>query len=70
MIAWRDHLAAYASLESAYLLQSCGGSLIFLRIFLDQLVQVVLRNILDDCDDVFMLRAAELFVSQPEAERA
>jgi len=59
MIAWRDHLAAYASLESAYL-AIVRLQLKFPRIFLDQLVQVILRNILDDCDDVFMLRAAEL----------
>jgi Family of unknown function (DUF6352) len=60
MIAWRDHLAGYASLESAYL-AIVRLQLKFPRIFLDQLVQVILRNILDDCDDVFMLRAAELF---------
>jgi hypothetical protein len=59
MIAWRDHLAAYASLESAYL-AIVRLQLKFPRIFLDQLVQVILRSILDDCDDVFMLRAAEL----------
>jgi hypothetical protein len=59
MIAWRDHLAAYTSLESAYL-AIVRLQLKFPRIFLDQLVQVILRNILDDCDDVFMLRAAEL----------
>jgi hypothetical protein len=60
MIAWRDHLVAYASLESAYL-AIVRLQLKFPRIFIDQLVQVILRNILDDCDDVFMLRAAELF---------
>ena len=59
MIAWRDHLAAYASLESAYL-AIVRLKIKFPRIFLDQLVQVILRNILDDCDDVFVLRAAEL----------
>jgi hypothetical protein len=30
-------------------------------LFIDQLVHVILRNLLDRCDDVFMLRAAELF---------
>src|SRR5207302_9036133 len=30
-------------------------------LFIDQLVQVILRNVLDDCDDPFMLRAGELF---------
>jgi hypothetical protein len=59
MIAWRDHLIEHATLESAYL-AIVRLQLKFPRIFLDQLVQVILRNILDDCADVFMLRAAEL----------
>jgi hypothetical protein len=59
MVAWRDHLAGYETLESAYL-AIVRQELRFPRLFLDQLVQVILRNILDDCDDVFVLRAAEL----------
>src|SRR5258708_8538614 len=59
MIAWRDHLVGQATLESAYL-AIVRHQLNFPRIFLDQLAQVILRNILDDCDDVFVLRAAEL----------
>jgi len=59
MIAWRDHLVEYATLESAYL-AIVRHERKFPRIFLDQLVQVILRNILDDCEDVFVLRAAEL----------
>jgi hypothetical protein len=59
MIDWRDHLAGYATLESAYL-EIVRRERKFPRIFLDQLVQVILRNILDDCEDVFVLRAAEL----------
>jgi hypothetical protein len=60
MIDWRDHLTAYATLESAYL-AIVRHERNFPRIFLDQLVQVILRNILDDCEDAFVLRAAELF---------
>ena len=30
-------------------------------LFVNQLVHVILRNVLDDCEDAFMLRAAELF---------
>ena len=30
-------------------------------LFINQLVQVILRNLLDGCDDPFVLRAAELF---------
>jgi uncharacterized protein DUF6352 len=59
MIEWRDHLLAHATLEAAYL-AIVRHERKFPRMFLDQLVQVILRNILDDCDDVFMLRAAEL----------
>jgi hypothetical protein len=59
MIAWRDHLTGYPTLEAAYL-AIVRDELKFPRIFLDQLVQVILRNIFDDCDDVFVLRAAEL----------
>jgi Family of unknown function (DUF6352) len=59
MISWRDHLVRHATLEAAYL-KIVRHELRFPRIFIDQLVQVILRNILDDCDDVFVLRAAEL----------
>ena len=31
------------------------------HIFINQLVHVILRNALDDCDDPFVLRAAEMF---------
>jgi len=61
LILWRDHLVRHATLEAAYL-QIVRHELKFPRIFLDQLVQVILRNILDDCDDVFVLRAAGRFV--------
>ena len=30
-------------------------------LFIDQLVHAILRNVLDDCDDPYVLRAAELF---------
>ena len=60
MISWRDHLVRHATLEAAYL-GIVRNNLKFPYIFLDQLVQVILRNILNDCDDVFVLRAAELF---------
>jgi Family of unknown function (DUF6352) len=59
LIEWRDHLLGFATLEAAYL-AIVRHERKFPRIFLDQLVQVILRNILDDCADVFVLRAAEL----------
>jgi hypothetical protein len=60
MIAWRDHLVKHRSLEDAYLdIVRCN--IRFPHIFIGQLVQAILRNALDDCDDVFILRAAEMF---------
>jgi hypothetical protein len=59
MIAWRDHLKSHETLEAAYL-DIARGSVRFPQIFIDQLVHVILRNILDDCEDAFVVRAAEL----------
>lgn len=59
-IAWRDHLLSEPSLESAYL-SIVRDRLPFPPLFLDHLVQLILRNALDDCRDAFVLRAAEVF---------
>jgi Family of unknown function (DUF6352) len=60
MLSWREHLARHVTLEAAYL-AIVRRNLKFPHLFLNQLVQVILRNVLDDCEDAFMLRAAELF---------
>ena len=60
MIAWRDHLVKHRTLEAAYL-DMIRRNIKFPHVLIGQLVQVVLRNMLDDCDDVFVLRAAEMF---------
>jgi hypothetical protein len=60
LISWRDHVLSHATLEAAYV-AIVRHDVKFPPIFLDQLVHVMLRNMLDDCDDPFMLRAAELF---------
>ena len=60
MVAFRDHLARHRTLEAAYL-DIVRRNLKFPHIFLNQIVHVILRNVLDDCDDAFVLRAAELF---------
>jgi hypothetical protein len=57
--AWRDHLIRHETIEAAYL-DVIRHPASFPRIFIDQLVQLILRNMLDDCDDAFVLRAAEL----------
>jgi hypothetical protein len=59
-IAWRDHLLSEPSLEAAYL-SIARNRLAFPPLFLDHLVQLILRNALDDCADAFVLRAAESF---------
>ena len=60
MVAFRDHLARHRTLEAAYL-DIVRRNLRFPHIFLNQIVHVILRNVLDGCDDAFTLRAAELF---------
>jgi hypothetical protein len=60
MVAWRDHLARYRTLEAAYL-EIVRCNLKFPPMLIGQLVQAILRNVLDDCADAFILRAAEMF---------
>ena len=60
MIAWRDHLTGHGSLEAAYL-AIVRRNIHFPQVLVGQLVQVILRNALDGCDNVFTLRAAEMF---------
>jgi hypothetical protein len=61
MTAFRDRLVGHKTVEAAYLdlvRRGVGGTP---PLFMNQLVHVILRNLLDGCEDVFMLRAAELF---------
>jgi Family of unknown function (DUF6352) len=60
MIAWRNHLVRYGTLESAYL-EIVRRKFKLPQVFVGQLIQVILRNALDDCTDAFILRAAEMF---------
>lgn len=60
MLAFRDLLTAYRTIEGAYL-AVVRHSIKVPHIFLNQIVHVILRNALDDCDSAFTLRAAELF---------
>src|SRR5262249_17007020 len=61
MVAFRDRLVAHRTIEAAYLDLVRRGVGDTPLLFINQLVHVILRNILDGCDDVVMLRAAELF---------
>ena len=60
LLDWRDHLLAHPTLEAAYVALVRRGFGTTPPLFLNQLVHVVLRNILDGCDDPFVLRAAEM----------
>jgi Family of unknown function (DUF6352) len=59
MIAWRDHLVKHRTLEAAYL-EMIRRHIRFPHVMIGQLTQAILRNVLDDCEDVFVLRAAEM----------
>ena len=61
MIAFRDRLLAHPTLEAAYLALVREGAGHAPPLFLNQLVHVILRNVLDGCADAYVLRAAELF---------
>jgi Family of unknown function (DUF6352) len=60
MTAFRDRLVGHKTVEAAYLDLVRRGLGDTPPLFLNQLVHVILRNVLDGCEDVFMLRAAEL----------
>ena len=61
MIAFRDHLQRHRTVEAGYLALVREGVGRTPPLFVNQLVHVILRNALDDCDDPMVLRAAELF---------
>lgn len=61
MIAFRDHVLRHRTLEAAYLALAREGAAATPPIFIDQLVHLIMRNILDGCEDAWLLRAAELF---------
>jgi hypothetical protein len=58
---FRERLLGHKTVEAAYLDLVRHGVGATPPLFINQLVHVILRNVLDGCEDVFMLRAAELF---------
>lgn len=61
VLALRQLLMREPTLEAAYLALVRSGSINLPPLFVNQLVQVILRNALDGCEDPFVLRASELF---------
>src|SRR5690349_4991006 len=61
MVGFRDLLLAHPTLEAAYLALMRHGAGRTPLLFVNQLVHAILRNVLDGCEDPYVLRAAELF---------
>lgn len=61
MIGFRDQLLRHRTIENAYLDLVRRGIGKTPPLFLQQLVHLILRNVLDGCEDAYVLRAAELF---------
>ena len=61
MMNFRDRLVAAPSLEVVYAALARNGAGDLPPIFLSQLCHLILRNVLEGCDDPYTLRAAELF---------
>ncbi len=61
MLDFRARLLAAPTLEACYLGLFAGGDVSVPPLFIDQLAQIILRNVLDRADDALELRAAELF---------
>jgi hypothetical protein len=62
VLAFRDRLIAADTIEACYrgLFEDGGSPVPVPPLFVDQLAHVILRNILEDCEDPFRARAAEL----------
>jgi hypothetical protein len=67
MVNFRDRLIAAPSLEAVYTTLARNGAGDLPPIFLSQLCHLILRNVLDGCDDPYTLRAAELFYRSQQA---
>ncbi|MCZ8219194.1 MAG: DUF6352 family protein [Acidovorax sp.] len=64
-LRFRDGLLAAGTLEAYYLQLMRSGAVNVPAVFIDAVVQALLRNLLDNCNDAFEARAAEmLFRSQ------
>ena len=60
LLAFRNHLLRHPTLEAAYLALARAPKVTVPPLFLNQLVHVILRNLLDAERDPFVLRAAEM----------
>lgn len=61
ILSFRDVLADNHTLEAAYLSLMRAGTMTIPPVFVDQIVHIILRGMLNDVTDPIRLRAAELF---------
>ena len=66
VIRFRDRLVGAGTIEAAYM-GLFKAPIDIPPLFIEQMVHVVLRNILDGCDDPLRLRAAEVFFREQKA---
>jgi len=66
LMRFRDRLLAAGTVEGCYM-ALFKGTIDVPPMFVDQLAHVVLRNILEGCDDPLRLRAGELFFREQKA---
>src|SRR5437879_894652 len=66
VLRFRDRLVEAGTLEACYM-SLFKGAVDVPPLFIGQLAHVILRNILDGCDDPLQLRAAELFFREQKA---
>lgn len=59
-LRFRDALLGAGTLEAYYLQLMRGGAIDIPAVFIDAVVQAVLRNLLQDCNDALEARAAEM----------
>ena len=64
VLAFRSFLAQYPTLEAAYMAVVAGAKIDFPPLFLEQMTQIILRNILDGETDTLKIRAAECLFRQ------
>lgn len=61
VLRFRERLLAAGTLEGAYLALFNTGNVDIPPLFIEQMAHVILRSVLDGCEDPLRLRAAELF---------
>ncbi len=61
LLSFRELLLKSGTLEQAYLKIMQSGNISIPPIFIDQMVHIILRNILDNVQDPFQVKMAELF---------